>query len=314
MFRFLSFIILLSGTFLSGTTSEKENRCPDKPSISDIAPLFTFGVVTDVHYSSLKETKSTRHYIESKEKLRESIDTFNKTHVDFVVVLGDLIDGDLESYADIRPILESTKAPVYKILGNHDYLGPYGSDEQQRVLNELTISTPYFSVIKKGYRLLFLDSNDLSVYARAKESPEYREALDSLDRLKKSGAANAQRYNSAIGTAQRNWLDCELTEAENKKEHVICFAHMPLLPLEGMFTLWNNVQIADKLQKHPCVKAFLAGHHHKGGCHSFGHIRHFIFQGMIEGTDNHYAIVEVYSDKLVIRGYGAQPSATLPYL
>lgn len=52
----------------------------------------------------------------------------------------------------------------------------------------------------------------------------------------------------------------------------------------------------------------------KGGAHRFGSVLHFIFQGMIEGPDNHYAIVEVYPDKLVIRGYGAQRDETLRWL
>lgn len=73
------------------------------------------------------------------------------------------------------------------------------------------------------------------------------------------------------------------------------------------------VRIAELLMRHACVKAFLAGHHHPGGCHAFGRIRHFTFQGLIEGSDNRYAVVEVYRDKLVIRGYGAQPGATLEF-
>ena len=97
-------------------------------------------------------------------------------------------------------------------------------------------------------------------------------------------------------------------------ERVICFAHMPLMPPDGQFTLWNNGQIAALLQRYPCVRAFLAGHHHKGGAHRFGSVLHFIFQGMIEGPDNHYAIVEVYPDKLVIRGYGAQRDEILRWL
>ncbi|MCM1300424.1 MAG: metallophosphoesterase [Alistipes senegalensis] len=286
----------------------------DGSAVSAESPLFTFGVVTDVHYSSVKETWAARHYTESEEKLREAVATFNRAHVDFVVSLGDMIDGDVGSYAVIRPILEQSAAPVYKILGNHDYLEPYGSEEQRHVLEVLGISDPYFSVSRNGYRLLFLDSNDLSVYARAKDSPEYEEAVALLDSLKRSGAANARQYNGAIGKAQRAWLVRELSAAESRGERVICFAHMPLMPPAGQFTLWNNMQIAALLQKYACVRAFLAGHHHKGGVARFGSVLHFTFQGMIEGLDNHYAIVEVYPEKFVIRGYGVQPDETICWL
>lgn len=282
----------------------------DRPAEPAESPLFAFGVVTDVHYSKVKEMRGARRYAESEEKLREAVATFNRAHVDFVVSLGDMIDGDIGSYAVIRPILERSAAPVYKILGNHDFLGPYGSEAQRRVSEELGISDPYFSVSRDGYRLLFLDSNDISVYARAKGSPEYEEAAALLDSLTKFGAANARRYNGAIGKAQREWLIRELSDAERKGERVICFAHMPLMPLAGQFTGWNNRQLAALLQKYACVRAFLAGHHHKGGVSRFGSVLHFTFQGMVEGSDNHYAIVEVYPDKLVMRGYGVQQDET----
>lgn len=314
MLRLLILVSLLCGVPASGFAAGRECGGPSGPAVSGEAPLFTFGVVTDVHYSNIKETWAARHYAESGKKLREAVAAFNRAHVDFIVSLGDMIDGDIESYAEIRPILEGSAVPVYKILGNHDYLGPYGSEEQRRVLEELGISEPYFSVVRNGYRLLFLDSNDISVYARAKESPEYGEAFSILDSLNRCGAVNARQYNGAIGEVLRKWMARELAGAESRGERVICFAHMPLMPLGGQFTLWNNAQIVTLLQGYSCVTAFLAGHHHKGGSHRFGSVRHFTFQGMIEGPDNHYAIVEVYPDKLVIRGYGAQRDETLCWL
>ena len=167
--------------------------------------------------------------------------------------------------------------------------------------------------MKEGYRLLFLDSNECSTYARAKGSAAYGEAAVRFEELKREGRANAETYNGALGERQRAWLAKELAKAERRNESVICLTHMPLMPLEGKFTLWDNRQTAALLQRHPCVKAFLAGHHHAGGSDRMGHIPHFTFQGMIEGTQNHYAIVEVYPDRLQIRGYGAQPSASIQF-
>lgn len=208
MLRLLMLVSLLCGAPASGFAAGREcggRERPDRPdglAVSAESPLFTFGVVTDVHYSNVKETWAARRYAESGEKLREAVAAFNRAHVDFVVSLGDMIDGDIGSYAVIRPILEGSAAPVYKILGNHDYLGPYGSEEQRRVLEELGISEPYFSVVRNGCRLLFLDSNDISVYARAKESPEYAEAAALLDSLKRSGAANAG--NTTVRSEKRS--------------------------------------------------------------------------------------------------------------
>ena len=84
-------------------------------------PLVTFGVVTDVHYSNVNEMRINRYYKLSKEKLIEAVNTFNQQNVDFTVVLGDVIDGDIDSYADIKTVFASLKKPVYKVFGNHDF-------------------------------------------------------------------------------------------------------------------------------------------------------------------------------------------------
>lgn len=287
-------------------TPRELHREPDTTGM----PLFSFGVITDVHYSTLKPTKGTRHYAASEAKVREAVETFEAAGVDFVVSLGDMIDGDIESYARIDAELRRLPVPIYAVAGNHDFTGPYGSDTQRRVMEELGLRESGYSVVKRGWRLLFLDSNSCSTYARAAGTADYAEAAALFRSLQHAGRANAEHYNGGLGERQRAWLAGQLDEAERRGEAVICLTHMPLLPLDGKFTLWDNRQTAALLESHPCVKAYLAGHHHAGGCGRLGNVFHFTFQGMIEGEQNHYAIVEVYADRLVIRGYGAQPDAT----
>ena len=54
------------------------------------------------------------------------------------------------------------------------------------------------------------------------------------------------------------------------------------------------------------------GHDHEGGYAQQDSIHFVTFQGLVEsGAENAYAIVEVYPDRLEIRGYGTVPSRSL---
>lgn len=108
MLRLLMLVSLLCGAPASGFAAGRERggrERPDRPdclAVSAESPLFAFGVVTDVHYSNVKETWAARRYAESGEKLREAVAAFNRAHVDFVVSLGDMIDGDIGSLSLIH--------------------------------------------------------------------------------------------------------------------------------------------------------------------------------------------------------------------
>lgn len=287
---------------------------PDSTAAEAQKPLFSFGVVTDVHYSNRKEPSANRYYRDSKRKLTEAVAAFNTAHVDFVVSLGDLIDNDIESYPDIAPVLAAADAPVHKIAGNHDFPVPFAAARQQAVFRTMGLAEPCFPLVRDGCRLLFLDANDIAVYAHAEGTPSRTEAEATLARLTAEGAANARRYNGALGAAQLEWLVRELRAAEAAGERVICLCHMPALPLPGRYTLWNNLEVAGILSEYPCVKAFLAGHHHPGGYGIYRGVHYLTFRGMVEGTENKFAIVDVYPDKLVVRGFGTEETRTLPDL
>lgn len=301
---------LLALFLLPGLCAASPAPAADAPE----APLFSVGIVTDVHYSNRKEPANNRYYGASKRKLEEAVATFNDAHVDWVVSLGDLIDCEIDSYADIAPILGSAAAPVLKIAGNHDFPVPFDEERQRVFSRTMGLDRPYFSVVRAGFRLLFLDGNEVSIYAHAEGSPQHAAGEKMLAELTAEGASNARHYNGALGGEQLAWLMRELEEATAARQQVVCFCHMPALPLLGRYTLWNNLSVAALLEAAPCVKAYLSGHHHPGGWGTYGNVHYVTFQGMIEGPDNHYAIVEVYPEKLVIRGFGAEKSRTLEFL
>ena len=283
---------------------------PEKP-VEPKPEMVSLGIVTDVHYAD-KDVNNERYYRESGAKLEAAVRDFNSRNVDMVISLGDIVDNEYENYGDINTHLASLTMPLYKILGNHDFISPFDWNKQNAALQTLGITNRYFSVIKGDFRLLFLDTSDLAMYSHEVGSDEYRQAEDIYEELE--GEANAKKYNGAIGQAQQKWLEAQLKEAQSASQTVICFAHIPLY-IDGAakYTLWNGEEILDLLTGYSCVKAFVAGHHHEGGYADNGGIHHITLKGMVLGETNSYSIVTIHKDRLVIEGYGRQGNAEYKY-
>ena len=277
-------------------------------------PLFRIGVVTDVHHSATKEATPERCYQASAGKLREAVKTFNEEKVNLVVSLGDLVDNEVDSYSVIDAILDSLDMPVYKIAGNHDYMVPFVQSTQDRIMEMMGIEQPYFSIPVKDYRLIFLDTSEISTHANEKGTDNYIEANDLLQYLKEQEAPNAKKYNGAIGGRQMNWLKKQLKTADKNGEKIICLTHMPLIPTNGKYSLWNAEDLISILEKWTCVKAVFSGHDHRGGYATDKNIHFITFCGVVQGDTNSYAIADVYPDKIIIKGYGRETDRELEHL
>lgn len=269
--------------------------------------VVTFGVFTDSHYSATKANKTDRFYSASKQKIQDAVDTFNAEKVDMVFSLGDLVDNEYEDYQDVGQYLAQLSMPMYKVLGNHDFITPFSSQQQTEALKVLGISNRYFSIIKGDFRLIFLDTSDVAKYSNEEGTEAYRKAENMLAILKDDLEPNAKQYNGAIGKQQQDWLDAELRAALNESQKVICFAHIPLY-IDGakQYTLWNREDIKDMLAPYKCVKAFVAGHHHAGGYADDGGFHHITLKGMVMGEDTSYSVIRLYDDRMVIDGYGRE--------
>lgn len=92
-------------------------------------------------------------------RLRMAVDYINQYHsdADFCVISGDLTDGgDVASYQLVDEIMSGCEVPTLSIPGNHD----------DRAIMRAQLSFPenidaefiQYSIIKNGYRLVFLDS------------------------------------------------------------------------------------------------------------------------------------------------------------
>lgn len=269
-------------------------------------PLMSFGLVADAQYSRA-EPAGTRFYNKSKIKLAEAYDFFRADSVDFIINLGDLIDKDFESFAPMLGIIEASGLKTWHVDGNHDYAV---AGNQKRKLPVAT-RKGYYSFVKGDFRLIFLNGNEVSTYGSG-TTHEIKLAEEYLQSLKNAGAINAMEWNGGMGTAQIGWLKKELDEAKLKKQRALIFCHFPVYP-ENVHNLFNYKEVLQLLESYDNVIAWFNGHNHAGNYGNF-HMIHFItLRGMVETESNSFSVVEVYKNKLWIRGFGREKDQILAY-
>lgn len=273
-------------------------------------PMLKIGLVADPQYAD-KANKGTRYYNKSLRKLEEAIDTFNDEKVDFVQSLGDIIDNEWASFDSILPIYNKLNSGIenYHLLGNHDF------SVEPTHLNSLLekLSMPnyyyYYSYSKKGWRFIVLDATEYSYYSNPLHQHN-TEVIDSYYENTKD-ESNRKLSNSAIGKEQQLWLKKELDGANLLNEKVIVFSHLPILPKDSEYNLWNDYEIVDIIEDYSNVVAFINGHNHSGGYDFKNGVHYITLYGMVETMINSYGVLEVYKDHLVLRGYGNQETLHL---
>jgi 3',5'-cyclic AMP phosphodiesterase CpdA len=271
-------------------------------------PQFRFGIIADVQYAD-KEPEGQRHYRAALAKLQVCVPDLNRQDLAFVVNLGDLIDGhgaaSAAELATVARVFAQLKAPVRHVIGNHCL-----EVDRPTLMKTLKLRSAYYQFQVRNWRFLVLDGMDVSVKS-PKGSPAARAAQEYLARNPKLPI-----YNGALGAEQLAWLKQRLAEARQRRQKVIVFCHHPALPAASgpATTLWNAAQVESALAAAGSVAAYFAGHDHKGGYAQQHGIHHVTIPAMLEAPNdgNAYAVVEVFADRLVVRGVGAVPSRVLP--
>jgi predicted phosphodiesterase len=280
-------------------------------------PLFSFGVVADVQYCDC-EPEGTRFYRSSLTKLREAVNVFKSDSVRFIVNLGDLIDKNFSSYKPVIDILDSSKLRIYHVAGNHDFsvsqrhkkILPVQKEARGGYYSEATEG--YYSFSYKKFKFIFLNGNEISTYASdKKESVIQSEEL--LSSLKSKNEINAMDWNGGLSGKQLSWMIRELENAAMDEEKVIIFCHFPVVP-ENVHNLLNYKEVLTLLNGYNNIIAWLSGHNHAGNYGNFNNIHFVTFKGMVETESaNSFAVVDVYKNKLWIRGSGREKSMILAY-
>lgn len=271
-------------------------------------PLFTFGVIADVQYADIANA-GTRYYRASPPKLAQAVKSFNEQQVDFVLSLGDFINGDFSSYDTLLAITRQLKMPLHHVLGNHEFA--VAPARKGQVLTRLALSKPYYSFSKKKVRFIVLDGGDVSLYASPEGSEKQKKARALFSSLKATAAPNAYDWNGAIGKEQLAWLEKQLKAARKQKQKVILACHFPLYPDDGKELLWDARQVRTLIEAYPNVVAWFNGHVHVSQYFRGNKVHYVSFRGMVEKEENAFAVVSVYPDHLEIKGYGKEVSRVL---
>jgi hypothetical protein len=277
---------------------------------SDPNPLFRFGVIADPQYAAIAAKPETgRYYANSLDKLRDAIATLNGEDLAFVITLGDIIDRGWHSFDDILPLYQQSRHEPLFLLGNHDFDVP--DDRLATVHRRLGMPAPYYDFARGGLRFVCLDGNDVSTFAPPAGDPRRALAETRLQALKDRGAVNAYPWNGSLSDTQFNWLKGVLERAEADGEKVIVMGHYPIYP-ENSHNMWDARRVVDLLTASTSFVAYFNGHDHDG---NFAEIdgRAFVnFKGMVDTeSENTFAVVEVFADRLNIRGFGREDSRVL---
>lgn len=268
-----------------------------------------FGLIADAQYADKPEA-GTRFYRQSCDKLAACVEAFNAQDLDFVMHLGDFIDGRFASFADVLPIYRRLHAPGYFVLGNHDFA--VADTEKAQVPETLGMAARYYDFTVKGWRFVALDGNDIGLLATVKGSPERAQAEEMLAELKARKVPCAVPYNGALSAEQLAWLDRTLADADAKGQPAVVFCHFPVFPVSAL-NLWNSAEVIALLEKHDSVVAYINGHDHAGAYGEKAGIPYLTVNGMIETADTTaYGVVSQGGPQsAAVTGTGRLPSRSL---
>jgi len=267
------------------------------------SPLFRFGAVADCQYC--EATSKNRKYNLSPKKLTACVEHYNKLDLSFVVHLGDFIDRDFASFDKVVSIYNRLKAPHYHVLGNHDF--SVADDKKALVPAKLGLKQRYYEFARKGWRFIAIDGNDVSLYAWPKDDPRTKAAAEYHKLLK----PRPPTWNGAVGDKQLKWIESQLVTATKAKERVMLFCHFPVYP-KNSHNLWNDKALTDLLARYPCVAAYVNGHNHAGNYGESDGIHYLTLKGMVDTEQSSYSVIEVYADRLVVKGFGRETERELP--
>ncbi|MBW8035684.1 MAG: hypothetical protein FVQ79_08660 [Planctomycetes bacterium] len=262
-----------------------------------------FGIIADVQYAD-KETAENRNYRQAINKLAACVDDFNSSQLDFVIQLGDIIDGPDAGCRDMEDALGvfgGCRADTYSIVGNHDFVGA----NREEVLSLLGLERSYYDFERNGWRFVVLDTTEIGVQSGlAKGNRNYQIGEDMLARLEEQNAVNAKCYNGAVSDEQKRWLKEVLRDASAKGQKAIVFGHGSLLP-KSKFMVLNCDDVIEIFEGSGSVVAYFNGHVHSDMYAFSKGIHYFTINAMVEDVeDNAYAVVEIENKQIRVNGKG----------
>mmetsp|Transcript_699 Transcript_699/g.1690 ORF Transcript_699/g.1690 Transcript_699/m.1690 type:complete len:346 (-) Transcript_699:355-1392(-) len=250
-----------------------------------------FQITLQVQYADVDDGtdfSGTQHrrYRAAQLILRAAAKDWREKGVGTVVQLGDLVDGKNAAAADKRAAFSKMRdelkeiEEVYHVIGNHDL---YNLSKKE-LEETLQCPTSYFSFRPcEGWRCIIIDAYEQTVIGpdATEESKAYLSAHNPNKWWEsgvnfQTGLAGAMKrfvpYNGALSKTQLGWLGNELSSAEEAKERVVIFSHIPLHPMATqpasryMCLPWNYDEVLTVLESTNAeVAGVFTGHDHTGG-------------------------------------------------
>ncbi len=285
--------------------------------------MIRFGLFADAHYAQGKQYGS-RYCDRSLDKLRDCLDALRAREVDFVVNLGDIIDGahdeavDLANLALVRQLLDRSGLAVHHVLGNHDI----ESMSKRRMRDALQPpSIPglppgagaavhdgaWYSFDAGDCRMIVLDAN-------------YRADGAAYD------SGNYEWDDTIIPEIELEWLAGELPRAGSGTPTVPATAHTCIFVHQNLddrpwedgrdpHLVANCAPVRSVLESSERPVTVFQGHYHPGLYQSIGGVSYVTLRAMCEGEtseDNAWAVVTLDDAGVRVEGFGKQESYRLP--
>lgn len=255
-------------------------------------PLLRVGLVTDLHYAD-KDPAGTRHYREAIPKFEECIDRFNRENLDLAIELGDFIDAAEEVAVEfgylktIDTVFAKFRGDRHYVLGNHCVWTL--TKEQFRDNSEARAT--YYSFDRKGVHFVVLDAC-------------YR--ADGVAYENK----NYEWTDTEIPPEEREWLEEDLSRTDLPS---LVFTHQRI-DVSNHYGVKSGEEVRRILRESGKVRAVFQGHNHINEHQEIEGIHYVTLAAAIEGSGeerNAYSILEVYGDRLEVKGFREQSDWTL---
>ncbi|GHC11140.1 LamG-like jellyroll fold domain-containing protein [Cerasicoccus arenae] len=261
----------------SALTTDALKELADSDVVVEGEYLFSFGAVADPQYKDAA-TAGSRYYRNSLQKLPVMVTDFNARDLEFVICLGDFIDDDFNSYTVMMDIWDDIIHTAYHVVGNHDL--SIGSHTLAEVVEVMKIPSNYYDYAIDGWRFFVLDGNDAGYGIHSDE--------------------------------QLAWLRDGLDLALANNESVILFSHYPVYPPGTAHISPQAGVLIDLIADYPNVRAWMNGHNHGGAYGENAGVHYINLEGMVETADTTaYAEIEIWTDRIEVKGEGREPSRTL---
>ncbi len=264
-------------------------QVPVASASSDV--IFSFGLMTDIHYNDIPELpERPRYFRTSLINAGKAVEIFNAEGVDFIVSLGDSIDGvtraqDQIDLARLDEVFTGFEGDLHYVIGNHD-LRNLTREEYLYITSGVGESANYYFDME-GFRFIVIDAN---------------------------WAPNYTIHSAVVAWLEETIIEAALVDAEEKGLKAVVFVHQWLYNPNISRQIQNAEQVREIFERVGNVFAVFQGHVHRGGSWYINGIYYWGVQAMVNYQDPTFVILRVYEDGIDIEGYGGATSGWLPYI